>query len=370
MNKLGFGFLRLPRENEADENSVDLEKTKALVDRFMALGGRYFDTAYTYMNGGSENAIREALVKRYPREAFELADKLPSWKLRQAEDCRRYFEEELERCGVEYFDVFLLHGLDQENYERCERLGAFDLMLREKRQGRAKRIGFSYHDSPELLDAILAKHPEIELVQLQINYLDWESVTIQARKCYETAVRHGKRVIVMEPVKGGSLAALPEEAERLLKKIHPEESMASWAIRFASSLEAVDIVLSGMNAMEQMEDNLREKEPINEVERRLLKEAAQIIRRNIAVPCTGCGYCLQGCPRRIAIPQYFALYNEYARSPRELWKMEYLYKNIAAQRAKAGDCIGCGACERACPQKIEIVGMLKKVKVVFEPKDE
>ncbi len=367
MNKLGFGFLRLPRENEADENSVDIEKTKLLVDRFLERGGRYFDTAYTYMNGGSERAIREALVKRYPREKYLLADKLPSWKLKCSEDCERFFLEELERCGVEYFDYFLLHGLDKDNYALCERLGAFEYMKRLKAEGRARKIGFSYHDSPELLDEILEKHPETEFVQLQINYLDWESPVIQSRACYETAVKHNKRVLVMEPVKGGSLASVPEEAEALLREMDARESAAKWAVRFAASLENVDIVLSGMNTLEQIEDNMRPSGPFVREECEALGRAAAIIREKTAVPCTGCSYCTAGCPKKIAIPGYFSLFNEYSRSPKELWKMEYLYRDIAAERGKASECIGCGKCEKACPQKIGIIDMLKKVRAVFEP---
>lgn len=366
MNKLGFGFLRLPRLDPADENSVDIEQTKVLVDRFVALGGRYFDTAYTYMNGGSEAAIRKAVVERYPREAYELADKLPSWKLKSREDCERYFKEELERCGVTYFDVFLLHGLDKDNYRLCEELGAFEYIKRLKSEGKARKIGFSYHDNPVLLNEILTKHPELDCVQLQINYLDWDSVSIQAARCYETAVRHGKRVIVMEPVKGGNLAALPEQAEAELKKIAPQESMASWAIRFAQSLEQVDVVLSGMNTVEQIDDNIRDMVPLDADERAALSRAAEIIRAATAIPCTGCSYCTSGCPKRIAIPDYFALYNDYARSPKELWKMTYAYSDIAQLRGRASECIGCGACEKACPQKLPIIENLRKVKKVFE----
>ncbi|MBQ2955672.1 MAG: aldo/keto reductase [Clostridia bacterium] len=366
MNKLGFGFLRLPRQDAQDENSVDLKKTCELVDRFIALGGRYFDTAYTYMNGGSERAVRETLVKRYPREAYELADKLPSWKLKSREDCGRFFEEELERCGVSYFDYYLLHGLDQENDDLCERLGAYEFMKELKRAGKVGKIGFSYHDSPELLDRILTRHPEMEFVQLQINYLDWDSPSIQSAKCYEIAVKHGKRVLVMEPVKGGNLAVLPEQAEKLLRAEKPGESMASWAIRFAASLDQVDVVLSGMNTIGQIDDNLAEKTLMSERERMLLGEAARIIREKTAVPCTGCGYCTEGCPKQIAIPRYFALFNEYSRSPKELWKMEFAYSDVAKTRGRASDCIGCGACERSCPQKLGIIGYLKEVRKVFE----
>lgn len=365
-DKLGFGFLRLPRANTSDENSVDFERSRALADHFIELGGNYFDTAYTYQRGNSERAIYEAVIKHRPRESVRIADKLPPWKLRSCEDCARIFSEQLERCGVEYFDVYLLHGLDQKNYETCLRFGAFEFVEEMRASGRVKKTGVSFHDSPELLDAILTAHPELDYVQLQINYLDWESEAIQSRRCYEIAVKHRKRVIVMEPVKGGSLASLPKEAEALLRAHAPNQSMASWALRFAKSLENVEIVLSGMNDEIQIEDNMRASLPLSQAERKLLTRAAELIRSATAVGCTGCGYCLSGCPQFVPIPSLLALYNEYVRTPEELWKMEYRYRQLAQDRASASDCVACGACESRCPQRLKIIETLKKVGGVFE----
>ena len=366
MNKMGFGFLRLPRTNPDDEKSVDMGKVCALVDRFMALGGNYFDTAYTYLGGASETSLREALVKRYPRNAFRIADKLPTWKIREAGDAERYFQAQLERCGVDFFDVFLLHGLNRENYEICKKFDLFAYLSQLKREGRARKIGFSYHDKPEFLDELLTAHPEVDCVLLQINYLDWESKFLESRRLYETAARHGKRVLVMEPVKGGTLTKLPEHVAARLSHACPGRSMPGWAVRFAQGLEHVDVVLSGMNTIEQIEDNLQQVEALPASELELLRWAADEIRSAIAIGCTGCAYCEPGCPQNIAIPRYFAMYNEYARYPKEAWKMEPLYQEIAQTRGKASDCIGCGACEGSCPQRLEIVETLKKVAGAFE----
>lgn len=368
MNKTGFGFLRLPKLNPEDDNSVDFEAVSTLVDRFVALGGSYFDTAYTYLGGNSERAIRECVVNRYPREKVQIADKLPSWMLKCPEDCARFFEEQLDRCGVNYFDVYLLHGLDAENYALCEKFGAFAFLEELRRNAKLRKTGFSYHDSPELLNAILDAHPELDYVQLQINYLDWESVSIQARKCYEVAVHHGKQVLVMEPVKGGSLANPPESVKELLASLNPAASPASWAIRFAQNLPAVEIVLSGMNALEQIEDNMLEHLPLSSIELHTLEKAAEIIRSNTAVACSSCAYCVEGCPQRIPIPKLFSLFNEYSCSPGELWKMEYMYADLTASRGKASDCQRCGACEAHCPQKLGIIDSLSKVAEVFEGK--
>lgn len=366
MNKMGFGFLRLPLENPEDERSVDLSRVCALVDCFIEGGGTYFDTAYTYLRGGSEAALREALVKRYPRSAYRIADKLPTWKIKGREDRQRYFDVQLERCGVDYFDVYLLHGLNRENYEICTRFDLFDFLYELKARGLARRIGFSYHDSPELLEEILSAHPGLDCVLLQINYLDWESDFLQSRRLYETALRHGLRVLVMEPVKGGTLAKLPEEIAAPLRDMHPDWSMAGWALRFAQGLEGVETVLSGMNELGQVEENLAQISPLNAAEREALLHAAQRLRSAIAVNCTGCGYCEAGCPQGIAIARYFALYNEYARDPKEEWKLEAAYEQIARARGGAGDCIGCGTCEGSCPQKLPIIENLKRTAQVFE----
>lgn len=365
MNKTGFGFLRLPRVDADDEKSVDYALLNAMVDRFLERGGTYFDTAYTYLGGISEAAIRKAVVERYPRESFRIADKLPGYMVKSYDGCRAFLEESLRRCGVEYFDVYLLHGLNEENYRIAEKLEQFRFLREVKEAGKAKKIGFSYHDSPELLDRILTDHPELDCVQLQINYLDWDSVSIQAGKCYEIAGKHQKPVIVMEPVKGGNLANLPEEAAAILRGLQPEESIASWAIRFPTGLDNVEIVLSGMNTMEQLEDNMRSHRPLNSRERNALAKAAEIIRAKTAIPCTGCGYCTPNCPIGMSISQYFALYNEYARNPKEDWKMQYVYDHLAKRYAKISQCIGCEQCRQHCPQKIDIPSHLNEIARVF-----
>ncbi len=361
MNKLGFGFLRLPRLNEDDKTSIDWKLLESMVDAFLAGGGTYFDTAYTYLDGLSEEALRRTLVERHPRASFQIADKLPGYLVKSPEDCERYFREQCRRCGVDRFDVYMLHWLNPENYRIAEQLHEFEFLQKLKQAGRADRTGFSYHGDPELLDRILTAHPEIDIVQLQINYLDWEDPAIAARACYETAVRHGKRVVVMEPVKGGTLAELPEEAAALLEASRPGESPASWAIRFAMSLEGVETVLSGMNTMAQLRDNLRELEPVTDAETGLLNRVCGILNRSIAVPCTGCRYCESHCPRNIAIADYFRIYNSYCRHPGEGWKMEPIYQRIAETHGRAGECTGCGQCRKHCPQNIPIPQWLPKV---------
>ncbi|MDO5323740.1 MAG: aldo/keto reductase [Clostridia bacterium] len=359
MNRTGFGLLRLPMSGDR----VDQAEVCRLADRFLELGGSYFDTAYTYLGGESERAIREAVVKRHPREDFRIADKLPSWLVHSREDCARIFREQLERCGVDFFDVYLLHGLDRENYAACEAWDGFGFLRELKKQGRARRIGFSYHDDAHLLDRILTEHPEVELVQLQINYLDWESAVIQSRRCWEAARKHGVGIVVMEPVKGGGLASLADEIFAPLRALDPEASPARWALRFASSLPGVETVLSGMNAFAQIEDNLRDMPPLTDGEFAALMQAAECIRSVTAVGCTGCSYCLDGCPQRIPIPACFALYNEYRRSPGEKWKLEHAYAELSKG---AGACIGCGACARICPQKLDVPGHLRELARAFE----
>lgn len=364
MNKLGFGFLRLPTVGNTDE--IDLDALNQMVDTYLEHGRTYFDTAYTYLNGKSEWAIRESVVKRHSRSSFLLADKLPGYRMRSHADCYRYFDEQLERCQVDSFDVYLLHWLNAKNYAIAEQYQEFEFLQELKASGKAGKTGFSYHDSADLLDEILTRHPEVDYVQLQINYLDWESESIQSRRCYETAAKHGKKVIVMEPVKGGTLAQVPEEAAQILRGVSPEESAASLAIRFAASLPQVEIVLSGMNKMEQMEDNLKERDPLTEVQQREMLAAAEKIARSIAIPCTACGYCLKGCPKHICIPNYFKLYNEHCRNPQEDWKITPVYERLAAGHGRAGDCIRCRNCEKNCPQKLPITKYLAGVSAVFD----
>jgi len=363
MNKTGFGFLRLP---VMENGNIDYSVLNPMVDRFLEMGGRYFDTAFNYLNGQSEVAIRKSLVQRHPRESFILADKLPGFLINSAEECKTYFMLQLMRCGVDYFDVYLLHWLNEENYAKAVAFDEFGFISRLKAEGKAGKIGFSYHDSPQLLDQILTEHPEVDIVQLQINYLDWESPSIKARECYEVAVHHGKEVVVMEPVKGGSIAAVPSEAEALMRSVRPADSAASWAVRFAADLEQVSVVLSGMNAMEQVEDNMRDMEPLTRDERKLLEKCAGIIRTNTAIPCTACGYCLAGCPKGIPIPKYFGLYNELSVKADDDWKILPIYDTLIKTYSKASECIGCRKCENSCPQKLKSTEYLKDVARVME----
>lgn len=352
MAQLGFGFLRLPEK----DNDVDYSILNEMVDTFLAGGGTYFDTSHTYMDGKSEEAIRKALVERYPRERFQIATKMPGYRIKSREECEVYFKESAQRCGVDYFDVYMLHWLNAEHYRIAEQYGEFEFLQELKRSGKAKRIGFSFHDTAEVLDEILTAHPEVDCVLLQINYLDWDSPSVQSRLCLETAKRHGKSVIVMEPVKGGSLATVSDAAARVLHQIDPALTPAGHAIRFVKSLNEVEIVLSGMNAMQQLTENLRPMTPVTDTERTLLEQAARIIRGNTAVACTGCGYCKKACPMGIDIPGCFALYNEHMLAPIHMWEILPTYAKIAHQPAQ---CIACHACEANCPQKLPIPDTMK-----------
>ncbi len=366
MNKLGFGFLRLPRLDAEDEKSIDWELLNQMVDAFLAGGGDYFDTAYTYLNGLSEEALRKTLVERHPRHTFRIADKLAGYLVKATGDCEKQFQIQLERCGVDYFDVYLLHWLNPANYRIAEQFDEFGFLQRLKAQGKARKIGFSYHGSAALLEEILTAHPEVDIVQLQINYLDWDDPAIEAGACYEVALRHGKEVVVMEPVKGGTLANLPEEAENLLKEHAPGASAASWAIRFAQDLENVSIVLSGMNTLEQLHDNLRDMCPLSEEEHSVLGKVREILNRSIAVPCTGCRYCVSHCPQSIAIPECFSIYNSYARHPGDDWKIQPIYEKLVQTHGKASACVQCRQCEAHCPQNIPIPQWLTKVAGAME----
>ncbi|NCB94035.1 MAG: 4Fe-4S dicluster domain-containing protein [Clostridia bacterium] len=366
MNKLGFGFLRLPLEDTSDNQSIDWKLMNQLVDLYISKGGTYFDTAYTYLDGMSEYALKKAVVERYDRDKIWIADKLPSWKVASHEDCYRYFEEQRNRCGVTYFDTYLLHWLNKDNYEIAEKYDEFGFLQELKANGRAKKIGFSYHDSAMLLERILTEHPEVDVVQLQINYLDWESPAVEARKCYEVAKKHNKPVIVMEPVKGGTLAKLPKQTEACFEKYNAKESPASYAIRFVQSLENVEVVLSGMNAVTQMNDNMRDMPALDQKERDMLDKVCEIIREKTAVPCTGCRYCVAGCPKGIVIPQIFSIYNEYYRYPEEDWKITPKYTELTLESGKASECITCKKCENSCPQHIEITSWLKTAAAAFE----
>ncbi|WP_088226026.1 aldo/keto reductase [Desulfosporosinus sp. FKB] len=368
--KLGFGCMRLPLLDKNDQTSVDKETVNKLVDTFLENGFTYFDTAYVYHSYMSESVMREALVKRHQRDEFELATKLPMRDVKTVEDQEKVFNEQLEKCGVEYFDYYLLHNLGVVTYKKACELDSFGFGMNKKNEGKIKNLGMSFHDSPELLDEILTAHPELDFVQLQINYIDWENPSIQSRRCYEVARKHNKPLIVMEPCKGGSLALVPEKAEKVMKEYNHQASVPSWAIRFAASQEGVFMVLSGMNSIQQVIDNtsyMADFKPLNEEEYNVINQVTEVINENTAIPCTICRYCEKGCPKKIAIPDYFALYNSTKRATTNNFSSQFVYYlNLAANHGRASDCIGCKECEKACPQHLKITEHLKDVSVVFD----
>ena len=369
MKKLGFGLMRLPCV-DGDISKVDHKRVTGLVDRFMNDGFNYFDTAASYHNEKSEEAFRLCVAERYPRESYWLTDKLSLFMLKEATEIPNFFDTQLKTLGVDYLDLYLLHSMRKETFKQAEDWGAIDFMLQKKAEGKVKHIGFSFHDTADVLDDILSRHPEMEYVQLQINYLDWEDSKVQSRKCHEVAVKHGKKVLIMEPVKGGALANIPENAAKLFSNIDAKMSVASWAIRFAASLQNVEMVLSGMSDEVQVNDNLgfmKEFKPLTEAEHNVALEAAEVIRKTIAVPCTNCQYCVEGCPMQINIPKIFSIYNEYmcfggSRKERYVGS----YKRTVKDKGEASDCIGCANCEDRCPQKITIRNFLTKIAKEFE----
>lgn len=369
--KLGFGLMRLPLVNTNNDSDIDIELTKKMVDAFIEKGFTYFDTAWMYCGFKSEDAAKEALVDRHPRDSYTLATKLHAGFIKTKEDRDKIFNEQLRKTGVEYFDYYLLHDLGTDHYEIYKNLDCFNWLADKKKQGLVRHMGFSFHDNAELLDKVLTEHPEMEFVQLQINYLDWDSEGVQSRKCYEVAVKHNKPVIVMEPVKGGTLAKVPDPVADMFKAYHPDMSIPSWAIRFAASRENVMMVLSGMSDMEQLNDNteyMADFKPLNDEEEGIIKKAVEIINSNIEIPCTGCSYCTDGCPMHIAIPKYFSLYNADKQEIKEKgWtpQGEY-YDRLTNSYGKASDCVECGQCEGVCPQHLPIIDDLKKVAGHFE----
>lgn len=371
MKKLGFGLMRLPLTDAGDPRRIDIPQMEKMVDAFLERGFSYFDTAYMYHNFASERAVKKVIVDRYPRDSFTLTSKLPmSFLGTEPEEQERIFSEQLDKCGVEYFDYYLLHNLGEENYRKAQAMDSFGFIARKKAEGRVRYTGFSYHDSAKLLDEILTAHPEVDVVQIQLNYLDWENEGIQSRKCLETAVKHGKPVIVMEPVKGGTLASLPQEAESLMKSYAPNASLPSWAIRFAASKTGVMMVLSGMSDLEQLLDNtgyMRDFTPLNDEENGLVLRVREILKKSPAIACTACRYCVEGCPSHIPIPDYFALYNADKEAlNKDFSPQSAYYDNLTKTNGKASSCTECGQCEKSCPQHLPIRELMKKVAMNFE----
>ena len=366
--KLGFGLMRMPLLDPSDERSVDVEQVCKMVDMFLERGFTYFDTAWMYHDFNSENVVKTALTDRHPRDSFTLATKLHGEYIKTKEDRNRIFNEQMRKTGVDFFDYYLIHGIDKELLEIYEDLDCFGWLLEKKKAGLVRHTGFSFHDTPELLDKILTDHPGMDFVQLMINYLDWESEWVQSRACYEVAVKHGKPVTVMEPVRGGILANLPFDVEKILKEKDPTMSSSSWAIRFVAGLDNVMVVLSGMSSLSQMEDNtsyMQNFKPLSEDEKKMCLKAGEMIISKLAIPCTGCSYCTSGCPMKIAIPKYFKLYNENTFDDMEAkeWSVNYsdYPQLLEGGGGMASDCIACGQCENVCPQHISIISNLKMV---------
>ena len=373
MKKLGFGMMRLPLLNDLDQTSVDEKQVCEMVDAFIANGFTYFDTAYMYHNHESERVVKRCLVARHKRDEYTLASKLPSMFLTCKEDNTKFFNEQLEKCGVDYFDYYLLHNLNVGNYEKVEKYNSFAFCKEMVKEGKIKHLGFSFHGLAKDLAKILEKHhSDIEFVQLQINYIDWENPNVESRLCYETVRKYGKKIVIMEPVKGGALANLPEEANKVLKEYDNTKSIPSYAIRFAASLDDVMVVLSGMSNMAQLQENMsymKDFVPLTNQEFTMLLGLVNIINEANKIACTACNYCTEKCPKHICIPDYFKIYNK-ARSHmgKSFNSLKPEYEKLASNHGLASDCINCKQCEKMCPQHLPITKYLCDVATAFENK--
>ena len=362
----GFGCMRLPMNG----GRVDYDEFKRMADAFTGAGFNYFDTAHGYIGGQSETAIRDCVSKRYERSSFLLTNKLTDPYFKKQEDIRPFFEQQLAWCGVEYFDFYLMHAQDKNNYQKFKKCKAYETACALKQEGRIRHFGISFHDKADVLDMILTEHPEIEIVQIQFNYVDYEDASVESRKVYEACEKHGKPVIVMEPVKGGSLVNLPSDADQILRNLNGG-SNASYAIRFAASFSSMAMVLSGMSSMEQMQDNIsamKDFKPLDKREMEAVHQVCGIFKRLNLVPCTSCRYCIEEneCPRGIRIPDLFAALN--AHEAFHNWNTGYYYNNIitGGGHGKASECIKCGKCEKVCPQHLQIRNLLQNVARTFE----
>ena len=362
--KLGFGLMRLPK---LESGEIDVPQVCAMVDKFIEAGGTYFDTAYVYGNGASENAIRQALVERYPRESYTLATKLNAWmQCDDEESAKQQFYTSLERSGAGYFDYYLLHAIMRNNYTKYDEYHLWDFMKEQKEKGLIRYEGFSFHGDPDLLDELLTAHPEVDFIQLQINYADWENPGVAAHKCWEVARKHGVSITVMEPLKGGALVNPAPNVRAIFEEADHGASMASWGIRYVASKDGIITVLSGMSTLEQMEDNLsymRDFKPLTEEEEKVIARVQEELNKDQSIKCTACHYCTDGCPMNIAIPEIFAVKNRQGDKPVS-FNTRQEYSIATANKGKASDCVECGQCEGACPQHLPIITLLKDCRVM------
>ena len=368
-SKFGFGCMRLPQTDPDDPAKIDQDLFNQMVDIYMEKGYNYFDTSYAYHNGASEVAIRKALVERYPRESFRICDKMPTWALTCEEDNEKYVNEMLERLGTDYFDVFFIHNINVPWLENAKKANSFEYIKNMKEKGVAKKIGFSFHEKSELLKEVLEEYGDLfDIVQLELNYLDWEDKSIEARKCYELCTEYGLDVYVMEPLKGGVIVNPNEEIKNDFKEFNPDKSIASFALRFCASLDNVKMVLSGMSKMDDLLDNCDTYdnfEVLSKEESEFLRKMAQKLSDNVAVPCSECGYCIDACPEMIPIPEYFNLYNTSKNQPESNIYRLY-YDKIIHEKVSAEECTYCGTCIDYCTQKIDIPEVLEDVGKHFE----
>ncbi len=359
MPHLGFGMMRLPQK----DGQIDVKQVSDMVDSYMESGLNYFDTAYMYCDGRSESVVKEALVDRYPRDSFYLTTKLPQWMMKSKDDRDNILNDQLRRTGAKYFDIYLLHSVeDGANYDGYIKYDCFNWAVEKKKEGKIRHFGFSFHGTPELLEEILAKHPEVEIVQIQLNYADWENPVVQSGKLYEILRKYNIPIIVMEPVKGGMLAQTTPEIEKLMKDENPEASIASWALRFAASLPGVATVLSGMSTREQMEDNIKtftSFKPLTDKEKKVVNSVVEAMAKMETIPCTSCRYCTDGCPQKILIPDVFKALNTL-RMYGEDARPHFFYNGLLDRSGSAGSCIECGQCEGVCPQHLSIIELLKE----------
>lgn len=365
MPKLGFGLMRLPEK----DGNIDIPRVCNMVDAYMEKGFNYFDTAYIYHGGMSEVAARETVVKRYPRDSFYIATKLPAWEIKEADDCDRIFNEQLQRAGVDYFDFYMLHSVEEgNNYDTYVKFKCFEWAMEKKKKGQIKHFGFSFHGTPGLLEEVLSEHPEVEFVQIQLNYADWDNPIVHSGKLYEILRKYNMPIIVMEPVKGGTLASTTPELEAMMKKEQPDKSIASWAFRFVGSLDGVMTILSGMSNEEQVEDNLdtfTNFEPMNDKDTEVLNEVTKAMAKFPTIQCTSCKYCCDGCPSKIIIPEVISALNTL-RMYGEDNRPQFFYNNLVDRSGRAGDCIACGNCEEVCPQHLPIINIMREASEKFD----